>query len=236
LVPLVLAAVLALLSRRQSRLLLAGAVAAGGVLSWGVTGSLPRFLGPTLGVVLALAAAAACTTVGRWAACLALGVTTATGLVFNVSELHRVGGVAVALRSAAADRVWIANNPLPAFAAARVLPAEARVLFVGEPRGFGFPRRFVAPSQHDVSPLRAVLETAQNPAEAAAALRAQGYSHLLVNRGELSRLADAYPVAPWRDTAGWRRWNAFVAALGAPTVQAGGVEIFALAPANPPAV
>jgi len=236
LAPVVLAAVLALLSQRHPRLLLAGAVAVGGVLAWGVTGSLPRFLAPAAGVVLALAAAAARTTFGRWAACLALGVTAATGLVFNLSELRRVGGVSVPARSAAADRVWIPDNPLPAFADAHVLPADARVLFVGEPRGFGFPRRFVAPSQHDVSPLRAVLEGARDPGEAVAALHAQGFTHLLVNWGELSRLADDYPVAPWRDTAGWRRWNAFVVALGVPAIQIGVVEIFALTPANPPAV
>lgn len=236
LAPLALAALLALLSRRCGRLWLAGAVAAGGVLAWGMTGSLPRFLGPTLGVVMALAAAAAHTRAGRWASALALASAGAVGAVFSVAQLGRWGDLSLVSTSGASVRAaTVVNDPFPAFAAIH-LPLDARTLFVGEPRGFGFPRRFVAPSQHDVSPLRAVLETAQNPAEAAAALRAQGYSHLLVNRGELSRLADAYPVAPWRDTAGWRRWNAFFAALGAPTVQAGGVEIFALTPANPPAV
>jgi hypothetical protein len=236
LVPLVLAAFLALLSRREQRLWIVGAVAAGGALAWGVTGSLPRFLGTTLAVVLALAAAAARTPVGRWASGLVLGVTAATGLVFNLSELRRVGGISVLSRPAAADRVWIPDNPLPAFAAARTLPGDARVLFVGEPRGLGFPRRFVAPSQHDVSPLRPILEVARGPGEAAAALRGQGFTHLLVNQGELSRLAVSYPVAPWRDAAGWRRWNAFVASLGSPEVQVGGVQIFALSRGNPPAV
>lgn len=226
--PLTLAAVLAVLSRRQKRLWLAGVVAVGGVFAWGVSGSLPRFLVPTLGVVLALAGAAARTTLGRWTACLALAVATLTGLVFNLAELDRVGGIAVLMRSAAADRVWIANNPLPAFTAARTLPAGARVLFVGEPRGFRFPRRFVAPSQHDVSPLRAILETANGPGEAAAVLLDRGFTHLLINQGELSRLAGSYPVVPWRDPTGWRRWSAFLAALGPPELQVGGVQLFAL--------
>jgi hypothetical protein len=235
--PLALAALLALLSCRQRRLWLTGAVAVGGVFAWALTGSLPRFLGPTLGVALAVAAVAARMRLGRWAAGMALVSTCAMGAVFSVVQLARWGGLSLVGAPVASVRaVMVVNDPFPGFAAARVLPADARVLFVGEPRGFGFPRRFVAPSQHDVSPLRAVLERALNPAEAAAALRGQGFTHLLVNLGELSRLADAYPVAPWRDTAGWRRWNAFVAALGAPAVQVGGVEIFALTPANSPPV
>ena len=235
LAPLALAAVLAVVSRRQRRLGLAGVVAVGGVLAWGLTGSLPRFLGPTLGVLLALAAAAARTTFGRWASSLALGVTAAAGLVFSLGELRRVGGTAVLTRPAATDRAWIPDNPLPAFAAARGLPTAARVLFVGEPRGFSFPRRFVAPSQHDVSPLRAILEAAHGPGEAMATLRGQGFTHLLVNQGELARLAGSYPVAPWRGAVGWRRWSAFVSALGPPKVQVGAVQIFALQPGNAPA-
>jgi hypothetical protein len=128
----------------------------------------------------------------------------------------------------------VVNDPFPAFSATH-LPTDARVLFVGEPRGFGFPRRFVAPSQHDVSPLRAILEAAHGPEEAMATLRGQGFTHLLVNQGELARLAGSYPVAPWRGAVGWRRWSAFVSALGPPKVQVGAVQIFALQPGNAPA-
>ncbi|MCJ7440212.1 MAG: hypothetical protein MUO25_01335 [Thermoanaerobaculaceae bacterium] len=236
LAPLALAAVLAVVSRRQRRLGLAGAVAVGGVLAWVLTGSLPRFLGPTLGVVLALAAAATRTTFGRWAAALALGATAALGVAFGFAELRRLGGDSVlAIQPERVHRVWISNDPFPAFAAARTLPGTARVLFVGEPRGFSFPRRFVAPSQHDVSPLRAILEAAHGPEEAMATLRGQGFTHLLVNQGELARLAGSYPVAPWRGAVGWRRWSAFVSALGLPKVQVGAVQIFALQPGNAPA-
>ncbi|OFV79982.1 MAG: hypothetical protein A2Y78_12055 [Acidobacteria bacterium RBG_13_68_16] len=236
LAPLALAALLALLSRRQGRLWLAAAVATGGVLAWGMTGSLPRFLSPTLGVVMALAAAAAHTRPARWASALALASAGAVGMVFSVVQLGRWGGLSLVSTPGASVRAaTVVNDPFPAFAASH-LPLDARTLFVGEPRGFGFPRRFVAPSQHDVSPLRAILEAAREPGEAVAALRGQGFTHLLVNQGELSRLAGSYPVAPWRDTAGWRRWNALLAVLGPPEVQIGGVQLFALPSRSGPAV
>ncbi len=228
LAPLALAGLLCLVSRRESRLWLAWGVALGGAAAWASTGTLPRFLLATLGVVLALAAAAARSMVGRWAAGLALGAGVATGLVFGAGELRRVGGFELLTRSAAADRTWIADNPSAAFASARALPASARVLFVGEPRGFRFPRRFVAPSQHDVSPLRSILEAARGPDDAAAALHRAGFTHLLVNFGELARLARGYPVAPWRDAPGLARWNAFLAWLGRPVVESRGVAIYAL--------
>jgi hypothetical protein len=236
LAPLALAALLALLAHRQRRLWLAAAAAAVGVLAWALTGSLPRFLAPTLGVVLALAATAARTPLGRWAAALALTVTVVTGLVFNVGQLQRLGGVTVAVRSAVSEQKWIPDNPLPGFVAARALPRDARVLFVGEPRGFLFPRRFVAPSQHDVSPLRSILETSHGPAAVAAGLRRLGFTHLLVNWGELARLTPSYPVAPWRDPAGLRRWNTFITSLGPPQVAAGVVQVFVLPSENRPGV
>jgi len=236
LLPLILGAVLAVVPRGAGRCRLGGAAAVAGALAWAATGSLPRFLAPTLAVVVALAAAAARTLVSRWAAGLALATAAAIGLAFDLGELHRVGGVTIVSESGAGPSRWVDNDPRPAFVAARTLPSQARVLFVGEARGFGFPRRFAMPSQHDVSPLRAVLETARSPREAAAALRANGFTHLLVNWSELARLAPAYPVAPWRNAVGWRRWSSFVASCGAPVVRAGTVEVFAVPEGAGPAV
>ena len=122
----------------------------------------------------------------------------------------------------------IVNDPSAAFAAAAALPRDARVLFVGEPRGFAFPRRFVAPSQHDVSPLREPAESATGAPALRSLLRERGFTHLLVNRRELGRLITAYPVAPWRTEAGRVRFAELLQLLGPPVVAAGGVEIYAL--------
>ncbi len=229
LAPLALAAVLASLPPAGRRARLAALAALAGLAAWGLTGIVPRFLAPTLGVVLAVAASAARRgRAGAWAAGLALAATAAVCLTFGVNELRRVGPAWLLKPNRSVPSGWIPNDPFPAFAAARSLPAAARVLFVGEPRGFGFPRRFVAPSQFDVSPLRAVLETSADPGEACERLRTQGFTHILVNWGELDRLAGGYPVAPWRSVQGWKRWNTFIAWLGRPAVQAGSVQVFAL--------
>ncbi len=225
LLPLALASCLALTRSGDRRPRLAAALAAGAVLAWWVTGTVPRFLVPASAVLLALAASAAQRGPwGRWAAALSLSTAAAAGVAVNGRALSRIEGI-TSLRVGPA---WVANDPRPAFAAARALPRSARVLFVGEARGFGFPRRFVTPSPYDVSPLRSVLETSASPAAACARLRAMGYTDVLVNWGELSRLANGYPVAPWRDVAGWRRWTAFIAWLGPPVVEASPVQIFAL--------
>ena len=227
---LILAAVLAATVRAGSRDRIVALAALAGVAAWGVTGTLPRFLAITVALLVAMAASAGGRSrAGRWVSALALGATAAIATAVSISEVVRWRVVAAAIGEPDSVRgELVVNNPFPAFAMARNLPEGARVLFVGEPRGFGFPRRFVAPSQHDVSPLRSVLETSGSPAEACQRLRQQGFTHLLVNWGELGRLAHGYPVAPWRDPTGWRRWNTFIASLGPPALDAKGVQVFVL--------
>ncbi len=227
---LALAAGVILAVRPTGRDRIVALAAVAGLGSWALTGNLPRFLGPVAALLLAMAAAAGGrSAAGRWGAALALGTTAALGLALSAQQLHRWGGLALPGETPAeVHRAMVVNDPFPAFAASGSLPAAARVLFVGEARGFGFPRRFVAPSQHDVSPLRAVLETSSGPGEACERLRREGFTHILVNWGELDRLAGGYPVAPWRGEQGWRRWTGFIAWLGLPAVQAGSVQVFAL--------
>jgi hypothetical protein len=227
--PLALAAALASLPPAGRRPRLAALAALVGFAAWGLTGIVPRFLAPSLGVLLAVAASAARRgRAGAWAAGLALAATAGVGLTFGATELRRVGPEWLLEPARSAPPGWIPNDPFPAFAAARSLPTTARVLFVGEPRGFSFPRRFATPSQFDVSPLRVVLETSPSPRAACDRLRREGFTHILINWGELNRLAGGYPVAPWRSVQEWRRWNAFVSWLGPPVVEAGPVQVFAL--------
>jgi hypothetical protein len=224
---LTLAALLAVVQRREARLCWVLAAAAVGMAAWLALASLPRFLALPAALLAALAAAAR-PGAGKIAAAAALTLTTALGAWSSAALL-------VELRHVAAQPGGVVlNDPAPAFtAAAAALPPEARVLFVGEVRGYGFPRRFVAPSQHDVSPLREPVERAVDGDGVLTMLRAQGLTHLLVSRPELARLADAYPVAPWRTEAGRARFAELLRRCAPPVTAASSVEIFALATAPP---
>jgi hypothetical protein len=228
LVPLALAAVLGLAARRER--LLAGSAVLAGIVAWIATGMLPRFLAPSLALLLALAAATgARARAGRLAALLSIATALVLGLAFNVRDVVQLGGRALLAAPAAELRARVVfADPLPAFAAAEALPEGARVLFVGEPRGYGFPRRFTAPSQHDPSPLTELLEEPAVANGAEERLRELGFTHLLVNSAELRRLAERYPVEPWRSPAGRERFRELLERLAPPSVAVGSVAIFPL--------
>ncbi len=218
---LALAAALAVVQRRDAPRCWAFTAAAAGILAWLALASLPRFLALPAALLAALAAALR-RGPGRAAAAAALLFAGALGL-------WRSAGLAVQLRhTATVTGSLVVNDPAPAFAAAATLPPDARVLFVGETRGYGFPRRFVAASQHDVSPLRELVERDGEADAILTELRGQRFTHLLVHRDELGRLAPAYPVAPWRTPAGRAAFAALLRGLGAPVVSAGGVEVYQL--------
>ncbi len=222
---LVLAAVLAVIQQRDRRHRWLLAAVAVGALAWALLSSLPRcFALPAL-FVAALAAATR-RGPGRWASTAAIGLAAVLGLMTTISALSGAGLWSASL--SARTRSLIVDDPGAAFAAARSLPADARVLFVGEVRGYGFPRRFIAPSQHDVSPLRDIIEGETNAAAARARLTADGFSHLLVSRRELARLGDRYPVQPWRTAVGRARFAELLRSLGPPAAASGEVAVYAL--------
>lgn len=238
LAPLLLASMMGLLTLRgRGRYAIAGAAALG-LLVWSLTSLLPRFLTPSLALLLALAAAAGSSRrpVGFLAGALALGVTAALGLAFTAGKMGPLGGARIAVADPLAwPRSVVVHNPAPAFAQSVSLPSDARVLFIGETRGFGFPRRFVAPSQHDVSPLREPLESSPSAEAALDWLIHAGFTHLLVNGGELNRLLATHPIAPFRSEAGRKKFQDLLALLGRPVIAAGDVAIFTIPGRDGPA-
>ncbi|MBP1619690.1 MAG: hypothetical protein H6Q02_457 [Acidobacteria bacterium] len=228
LLPLLLAAVLAVVGGRRAPRWALG-LGLFGLAAWGTTGTLPRFLAPGVALLIALAAAAGRTPMRRLAAWLAVGATAGIGLALNLGQLGALDlALAFARPAAAVEADLVVNDPLPAYRAAAALPADARALLVGEARGYRFPRRFVAPSQHDPSPLRELLGRDGPPAEVCRQLRRDGYTHLVVNWPELARLAPLYPAAPWPDDAGRRRWQRLLGALGPPVLALPPVTVLAV--------
>lgn len=215
--------------RGAGRGLLAG-VALVGLGAWAFLAAVPRYLGATTALLLAFSAPAVRRPAGRFVYSAVLVATALQGLVGTANLVARLGGPGLPARSPSEVRQrLVVNDPFPAFAAAGGLPATARVLFVGEPRGYGFPRRFVAPSYYDRSPLAEVVESASTPDDVLQWLHGRGFTHLLVNWAELQRLAPGYPVAPWRSEGGRRAFLHFKAGLGPPVVLESGVEIYSLA-------
>lgn len=229
LLPLLLAGTLAVVRMRNRRGFVLAGLALAGIAAWDVTGALPRFLHYSFALLLVLGAIAARENGGKWAALLSLGATAALGLVYTSTELRRLDAIAIMRGSAASIvRSGSVNDPQPLFREAVRLPPAARVLFVGECRGYRFPRRFVAVSQHDGSPLRDVLEQVVSTDAVRTWMRERGYSHLLINWSELRRLTGKYPVQPWRSELGRERWMAFLKSLGPPVLSAGGVDIYSV--------
>ncbi len=225
LVPLLLAAALALVTARRSRWL--GAAALAGLPIWIITGALPRFLSVTLVLLVACAAATRGSSMARTAAvavvlwCAALGAGRTAGLLGALKP-----GRFLPMTSWEAAAAASPSFPGALFNACDALPADARVLLVAEPRGFLFPRSFVTTSQHDVSPLRGFVEGSTTAAEVAARLGAAGYTHLLVNWRELRRLGAAYPVAPWRSAAGRERFVELISDLGPAVLASDGAAVY----------
>ncbi|MCD4748210.1 MAG: hypothetical protein K8R59_02450 [Thermoanaerobaculales bacterium] len=195
--------------------------------AWAATGSLPRFLAPTM-ILLLISVAA-------WR--LPKGIHLVAGALLMWSLI--IGSAAQArwlllvqpvkllsLNFADAAFLVAPNPPFNAYLNLEtLLPAETRIMVVGDARGFGLPRPFVVTSQHDPSPLRSLVETANNQ-QITEDLRNRGITHLVVNSRELQRLADNYPIAPWKTTHGEARWWSFVRSLGPPLEERDGVGVY----------
>lgn len=232
LLPLALVALLAVIGRRRTGVLAVLAVC--GCAVWSITGALPRFLVPTGCILLALSATAGRDRLVRFASTCALLWCCVVGVLRGWTLLEQIDPISVFRLDIQATAARLSpNDPMAAFTESSRLPADARVLFVSEPRGFTFPRPFTAPSQHDPSPLRELTETEPTANRILDRLRASGHTHLLVNWQEMQRLGGSYPVLPWRTPDGRRRWQELVRSLGPPVVDVEGVQVFRLTDAPP---
>jgi hypothetical protein len=165
-------------------------------VGWVAIGAVPRYGLPFVAVLSALGAAALCTLAGRLRRRVArrvLAVTaglalaaSATGAVIELVRARDFVPYLVGSEGGEEYQLRLGSvSPAAVFRTANlVLPADARVLSLDEPRMFGLWRRFTAATIFDRRTLRRVLvgDATDTPATVAARLRDASYSHLLVNR------------------------------------------------------
>ena len=225
-VPLLILAALAMAGTRSSRTAFTAALI--GLLLWAATGALPRFLTPTIVLLLATVLSWRRHIVPRW---LGFGVVACVllfGAATQLRWLPLVHPLAILPLSFAEAAPLVAPNPpFAAFVEAdAALPPDARILLVGDSRAFGMPRPFVVTSQHDPCVLRKLIEGMDPPGLVAQDLAHTGISHLVVNTGEMDRLSGDYPVAPYKTTRGEARWAEFLRFLGPPVLERDGVFFY----------
>ncbi len=168
-------------------------------LGWVVTSPLPRFFSPALIVSLTVLASVVAY-FGRRGQMVALGVILIAGAwgTWKFIEQHgeAFSSYNVALGRERADD-YLARQ-LDHFGAARfvreTLPADARILFIGETRPYYFAREVVAPSAYDRHPLHRWVLESSSPEALALRLGAEGFTHVVLNVHEFKRLREKYGV------------------------------------------
>lgn len=168
-------------------------------VGWLVTSPLPRFFSPALIVSLAVLASVVMH-LGRKGHMVVLGVILIAGMwgTWKFIEQHgeAFSSYNVALGRESADD-YLARQ-LDHWGAARfvreTLPAEARILFIGETRPYYFAREAMAPSAYDRHPLQRWVRESSSPEALAARLGAEGFTHVVLNVREFKRLHDKYGV------------------------------------------
>jgi hypothetical protein len=234
-VPLLLLPAGLLLTREERFARIVSALGLATLLIWLLTFRWERFLVATSAL---LAAACAGLVLALWRKRGALRVLPLAAAVLALlaavravlSVLAFTGGAAVAL-GRENPRAWVERGmPLMrVFAAANAAldPRRDRVLLVGEDRHHRLDVPHEAPSLFNVHPLAEALAAGLSPEEALDLLRAQGFTHLIVDRARALRSAERYPsLAVLRGRADLL--DDTLRALGPPRFESDGVFLFDL--------
>jgi len=167
-----------------------------GFIMWGFFVQYFRFLSPVLVAAAALAGAAATSlriNLGRTASIavvfflifiLGWNTTILTGPLFADRLLVLAGR----MTDQAFREAWDNRSRAIDFVREK-LPENAHLLLVGECRAFGFDRKVFVDGPYRPSRLVSLAEKADSAKEIAAFLKAQGVTHLLINYGDMRRLA-----------------------------------------------
>ncbi len=214
---LAIAAVLPTGEPARSRRLVA-ATAALGLGGWLVSSQTTRYAFPMAALIAVLAAVGASRVTRR--AGVAIAVVVAATVALGLADLGRF-----TLGRLQIHRIWTGeatpdewrhqvtvNDPLPAYRAAESgLHGSARLVVVGDGRSWGCRVPHHVSSSYDLQLVQAWVEAAAAADEVARTAAAEGFSHLLINWGELERLGGRdFQVLRWRSVADEQRWELFL--------------------------
>ncbi len=114
------------------------------------------------------------------------------------------------------------------------LPANARILFIGEARTFYCDRPFVAPTVFNDQPIEKAVAEAKDADAVYRVLHEQGFTHILLNMQELIRLQDPTKAYGYKlngkehlgilDGFDWDRFGAFMDRHAKPLLISGGKQ------------
>ena len=199
LLPLALVA----LRKQEGRALVAALLVGAAAFAWGSRGEM-RFILPLL-PLLALASSVALAAADSPRARRLLVVLLALQVPLGAWYTSRPGmhDAALGWHAGRLDRreYGLASGH-PGVVAVEMLgelPDVSRVLFAGAAGSFGAEVPVVAPTVFDPHPLIPLSESHAGGRSLAADLRARGFSHILVDDGELGRLEQAFAPLGWKD-------------------------------------
>jgi hypothetical protein len=166
----------------------AAIVAGAGVMCWAATTQVTRYLMPVLPAAALLAAMAA-RRLPRPLAAAAVGWPVLYGLYLYAFLIVTIGSWGAVTGAEPAEE-YLARR-VSYYPAARFLdslPSEAKVLLVGEGRGFYLPRSFRASTPFDPPALERYANGAADERSLLERLKHEGFTHLLVSGPELKRI------------------------------------------------
>lgn len=166
---------------------------------WVMTSTTTRFFAPALMLGLSLLAALLTKTPKSIFAITiviltALGTWGTSRFVSMHSQVFSSEKVALGQESGTEYAKRTVDHYEAAMFAKEHLPADAKLLFIGESRPFYFDRTILAPYPYHEHPLAQWIRESASPEELRDRLRSEGFTHVILNTREFKRLHDSYQV------------------------------------------
>jgi hypothetical protein len=166
---------------------------------WVMTSTTTRFLAPALMLGLSLLAALL-TKAPKSIFAITIVILTALGTwgTSRFVSMHSLAfsseKVALGQESGSEYAKRTVDHYEAAMFAKEHLPADAKLLFIGESRPFYFDRTILAPYPYHEHPLTQWIRESASPEELRDRLRSEGFTHVILNTREFKRLHDSYQV------------------------------------------